>query len=39
MHVFWERGELTAAEIRESLAGQGRELAYTTVRDVDSDFV
>lgn len=31
MHVFWERGELTAAEIRESLAGQGRELAYTTV--------
>ncbi len=31
MHVFWEQGELTATEIRERLAKQGRELAYTTV--------
>ena len=31
MHVFWEAGELTATEIRDSLAGQGRDLAYTTV--------
>lgn len=31
MHVFWERGESTAAEIRDDLEHQGRELAYTTV--------
>ena len=31
LHVFWERGELTAAEIRDCLSAQGRELAYTTV--------
>ncbi len=31
MHVFWERGESTAAEIRDVLEQQGRELAYTTV--------
>ncbi len=31
MHVFWERGESTAAEIRDDLEQQGRELAYTTV--------
>lgn len=31
MHVFWERGELTAAEVREALTEQGRDLAYTTV--------
>lgn len=31
MHVFWDRGESTAAEIRDSLAEQGRDLAYTTV--------
>jgi BlaI family transcriptional regulator, penicillinase repressor len=31
MHVFWKRGESTAAEIREMLAKSGRDLAYTTV--------
>ena len=31
MHVFWERGESTAADIRDSLESQGRDLAYTTV--------
>src|SRR5262245_2756371 len=34
MHVFWSRGaegQATAAQIRDKLAGAGRELAYTTV--------
>ncbi len=31
MHVFWDRGESTVAEVREVLETQGRELAYTTV--------
>jgi BlaI family transcriptional regulator, penicillinase repressor len=31
MHVAWQHGKLTAAEIREHLAAAGRELAYTTV--------
>jgi BlaI family transcriptional regulator, penicillinase repressor len=31
MHVFWRRGELTAAEVRDELAHSGRDLAYTTV--------
>jgi BlaI family transcriptional regulator, penicillinase repressor len=31
MHVFWRLGALTAAAVREDLAQQGRELAYTTV--------
>ena len=31
MHVFWDRGESTAADIRDALETQGRELAYTTV--------
>jgi BlaI family penicillinase repressor len=31
MHVFWEHGAQTAAEARELLAAEGRELAYTTV--------
>lgn len=31
MHTFWEHGEHTAAEVRELLAAQGRDLAYTTV--------
>jgi predicted transcriptional regulator len=31
MHVFWEHGEKTAAEVREFLAADGRDLAYTTV--------
>ena len=31
MHVFWEHGEQTANDIRDKLALQGRDLAYTTV--------
>ena len=31
MHVSWEHGQLTAAEIRDHLAAGGRDLAYTTV--------
>jgi predicted transcriptional regulator len=31
MHVFWNVGLATAAEIRDRLATTGRELAYTTV--------
>ncbi len=44
MHVFWKRGESTAAEVREALAQAGRELAYTTVATLirilmDKEFV
>ena len=31
MHVFWRHGDQTAAEVRQRLADDGRELAYTTV--------
>ena len=31
MHVAWEHGQLTAAELRDHLADDGRDLAYTTV--------
>lgn len=31
MHIFWDRGESTAADVRDVLAQQGRDLAYTTV--------
>ena len=31
MHVFWNQGDLTAAEVRDELAKSGRDLAYTTV--------
>jgi BlaI family penicillinase repressor len=35
MHAFWRKGaereDATAAQIRDDLAGAGRELAYTTV--------
>ena len=31
MHVFWEHGAQTAAEARDALAKDGRDLAYTTV--------
>ena len=31
MHLFWRDGELTAADIRDRLAQEGRDLAYTTV--------
>lgn len=31
MHVFWETGEQTVAEVRDRLEQEGRDLAYTTV--------
>ena len=31
MHVFWTAGELAAADVRDRLAAEGRDLAYTTV--------
>ena len=31
MHAFWQAGETTAADMREALAKEGRDLAYTTV--------
>ena len=31
MHVFWARGEQTAAEARDRLAAAGLDRAYTTV--------
>ena len=31
MHVFWDRGDITAAAARDELARTGRDLAYTTV--------
>lgn len=31
MHAFWEMGEVTAQDVRDRLADDGRELAYTTV--------
>lgn len=31
MHVFWDRGAMTAQEVRDLLAGQGLDRAYTTV--------
>ena len=31
MHVFWERGESTVAEVRDALASAGLDRAYTTV--------
>ena len=31
MQVFWKRGELTVAEVKDDLAASGLERAYTTV--------
>ena len=31
MHACWRKGEATATDIRDELAKDGRELAYTTV--------
>lgn len=31
MHVFWQEDEATVADVRDSLAEAGRDLAYTTV--------
>src|SRR5215510_14023332 len=34
MHVFWKRGELTPAEVRDHLASAGLERNYTTVANL-----
>ncbi|MDA1230284.1 MAG: BlaI/MecI/CopY family transcriptional regulator [Planctomycetota bacterium] len=44
MQIFWDRGESTAADVREAMAEQGRDLAYTTVATLvrillDKDFL
>jgi predicted transcriptional regulator len=31
MHAFWNHGPQTVAEVRDRLAAEGRDLAYTTV--------
>lgn len=31
MRILWHREEATVADVRETLAGEGRDLAYTTV--------
>jgi len=31
MHIFWDSGAGTAAQVRDQLESNGRELAYTTV--------
>lgn len=31
MHMFWDVGESTVADVRDRLAAAGRDLAYTTV--------
>ena len=31
MRILWKREAATVAEVRDELAGEGRELAYTTV--------
>ncbi len=31
MHAFWDLGELTVTQVRETVAKRGRDLAYTTV--------
>jgi BlaI family transcriptional regulator, penicillinase repressor len=34
MHVFWSRGELTAAEARDQLAATGLDRTYTTIANL-----
>ena len=34
MQVFWEVGEATAADVRDALSNQGRELTYPTVANL-----
>ena len=31
MHAFWRKGETTAVDVRDELAREVRDLAYTTV--------
>ena len=34
MHVFWSRGEVTAAEARDRLAATGLDRTYTTIANL-----
>jgi BlaI family transcriptional regulator, penicillinase repressor len=34
MHVYWQRGEITAVEARKELAAAGMDLAYVTVANL-----
>jgi BlaI family transcriptional regulator, penicillinase repressor len=34
MHVFWSRGEVTAAEARDQLAANGLDRNYTTIANL-----
>ena len=34
MHVFWSRGQLTAAEARDRLAATGLDRTYTTIANL-----
>lgn len=34
MHVFWDRGEATIAEVHEEINRQGNDLAYTSVATI-----
>jgi predicted transcriptional regulator len=34
MHVFWSRGELTAAQTRDQLAATGLDRSYTTIANL-----
>ena len=34
MHVFWARGEATAAEVRDQLAETGLDRTYTTIANL-----
>jgi predicted transcriptional regulator len=34
MHVYWQRADATAEEVREALASTGEKLAYATVANV-----
>lgn len=31
MHILWNRGEASVGDVRDDLAAEGRELAYTTI--------
>ena len=34
MHIFWSRGEATAAEVRDQLAATGLDRTYTTIANL-----
>ena len=31
MHIFWDRGESTVADVRDALSAEGLDRAYTTI--------